>query len=113
MKAMMMTQFGGPEVFEEQEVPIPQPRAQELLVKVHAASVNVMDCLIRQGSAPWTGIQPPAILGYDVSGEVVALGEEVHDFQVGDEVYYTPSPFSQGSNAEYHAVQGTIVARKP
>jgi NADPH:quinone reductase-like Zn-dependent oxidoreductase len=113
MKAMMMTQFGGPDVFEEREVPIPQPQAQELLVKVYATSVNPMDCQIRQGMAPWTGIQPPAILGYDVSGEVVAVGEGVHDFQVGDQVYYTPSPFSQGSNTEYHAVQEVIVARKP
>jgi len=111
MKAMVMTQFGGPEVFEAREIPLPQPQAQELLVKVYATSVNPMDCRIRQG--PWPGLTPPAILGYDVSGEAVAVGEGVNDFQVGDEVYYTPPPFTQGSDAEYHVVNEAIVARKP
>lgn len=113
MKAMVMTRFGGPEVFEEREVSQPQPQAHELLVKVYATSVNVMDAQFRQGAGQWAGIAPPAILGYDVSGRVMAVGEEVHDFQVGDEVFYTPSPFSQGSNAEYHVVQEAIVGHKP
>jgi NADPH2:quinone reductase len=113
MKAMVITRFGGPEVFEDRQVPIPQLHAHELLVKVYATSVNVMDSQFRRGAGQWAGITPPAILGYDVSGEVVAVGEEVHNFQVGDEVYYTPSPFSQGSNAEYHVAQEAIVARKP
>ncbi len=113
MKAMMMTQFGGPEVFEEREIPIREPQAQKVLVKVYATSVNVMDGQIRQGLAPWFGIQPPAILSYDVSGEVVAVGKGVDNFQVGDEVYYSPTPYMPGSNAEYHVVQEAIVARKP
>jgi NADPH2:quinone reductase len=113
MKAMIITQFGGPEVFEQREVPSPHPQAQQLLVKVHATAVNPIDLTIRQGKAPWTGVRPPAILGYDVSGVVEAVGEEVHDFQLGDEVYYTPEPFSQGSNAEYHVVNEAIVAHKP
>lgn len=113
MKAMVITQFGGPEVFAERELAQPQPQAHELLVKVYATSVNPMDVQFRQGWGQWAGITPPAVLGYDVSGEVVAVGEGVQDFQVGDEVFYTPSPFSQGSNAEYHVVQEAIVARKP
>ncbi|MBA2679336.1 MAG: zinc-binding dehydrogenase [Ktedonobacteraceae bacterium] len=113
MKAMILTQFGGPEVFEEREVPLPHPQAHELLVKVYATSVNPMDIQFRQGGGQWAGITAPTILGYDVSGEVAAVGEEVHDFQVGDAVYYTPDPFGQGSNAEYHVVHKSIVARKP
>lgn len=114
MKAMVLTRFGDPEVFEEREVPLPEPQAHEILVKVHATSVNPMDVLFRQGAGQWAGITPPAILGYDVSGEVAAVGEGVHDFQVGDAVYYTPDPFSgPGSNAEYHVVHEAIVARKP
>jgi NADPH:quinone reductase-like Zn-dependent oxidoreductase len=115
MKAMVLTQFGGPEVFEEREVPLPQPQAHELLVKVYASSVNPMDLQFRQGAAQWAGITPPAILGSDVSGSVVAVGDQVYDFQVGDEVYYTPDPFSlsPGSYAEYHVVHEAIVARKP
>ncbi len=114
MKAMVLTQFGGSEVFEEREVPRQEPQAHEVLVKVYATSVNPMDALFRQGAGQWAGITPPAILGYDVSGEVAAVGEEVHDFQVGDAVYYTPDPFAgQGSDAEYHVVSESIVARKP
>jgi len=53
MKAMVITRFGGPEVFEEREVPLPRPQAHEVLVKVHATSVNPMGCSIRWG--PWPG----------------------------------------------------------
>lgn len=114
MKAMVLTQFGGPEVFEEREVPLPQPQAHQLLVNVYATSVNPMDIQFRQGAGQWAGITPSAILGYDVSGSVVAVGDQVRDFQVGDDVYYTPDPFvGQGSNAEYHVVHESIVARKP
>ena len=74
---MVITRFGGPEVFEEREVPLPQPQAHEILVKVHATSVNPMDCSMRRG--PWPDLTPPAILGYDVSGEVAAVGEGVLD----------------------------------
>lgn len=114
MKAMVLTRFGGPEVFEERDVPQPEPQAHEVVVKVHATSVNPMDVLFRQGAGQWAGITPPAILGYDVSGEVATVGDGVHDFQVGDAVYYTPDPFAgQGSDAEYHVVREAIVARKP
>jgi len=102
-------------VFEEREVPLPQPGAYELLIKVYATSVNPMDIQFRQGAGQWAGITPPTILGYDVSGSAVAVGDQVHDFQVGDDVYYTPDPFSQGpgADAEYHVVREAIVARKP
>jgi NADPH:quinone reductase-like Zn-dependent oxidoreductase len=110
---VVITQFGGPEVCEQREVPSPHPQAHQLLVKVHATSINPTDLTIRRGKAPWTGVTSPAILGYDVSGVVAAVGAEVHDFQVGDEVYYTPEPFSQGSDAEYQVVNEAIVARKP
>jgi NADPH2:quinone reductase len=113
MKAMIITGFGGPEVFELREMAKPEPGPGQILVKVHATAVNPVDYKIRRAGA-WAGIKPPAIIGYDVSGVVEALGDGVEDFQVGDEVYYTPEIFEgQGSYAEYHVAHQAIVARKP
>lgn len=113
MKAMVITDFGGPEVFEERTMPEPVPGPTEVLVKVHATSVNPVDTKIRQAGS-WAGVEPPAIIGYDVSGVVEAVGDTVEDFDVGDEVFYTPEIFAgQGSYAEYHAAEASIVAPKP
>ncbi|WPD20065.1 MULTISPECIES: zinc-dependent alcohol dehydrogenase family protein [Thermaerobacter] len=114
MKAMFIRSFGGPEVFEEREVPIPEPGPGEVLVEVHASSVNPVDYKIRRNGT-WAGVQPPAIIGYDVSGVVAAVGPGVTDFKEGDEVYYTPEIFGgrPGSYAQYHVARQEIVARKP
>ena len=114
MKAMVITAFGGPEVFQEQDVPKPKPGESDVLVKVYATSVNPVDYKIRKAGA-WAGVKPPAIIGYDVSGVVEAIGSRVKDFKIGDEVYYTPeiAGGGQGSYAEYHVANEAIVARKP
>jgi len=113
MRAMVIKSFGGPDVFEAQDLPTPQPGPGELLVKVYATSVNPVDYKIRQNGT-WAGVQPPAVIGYDVSGVVAALGDSVGDFAVGDEVFYTPDIFAgPGSYAEYHVAHESIVARKP
>lgn len=112
MKAMVITQFGDPDVFEERDLPKPQPKSNELLVKVHATSVNPIDYKIRRAGSWLT--QPPDIIGYDVSGVVEAVGAGVLDFNIGDEVYYTPeiAP-GTGSYAEYHLVSDLIIGHKP
>jgi NADPH:quinone reductase-like Zn-dependent oxidoreductase len=113
MKAMIITDFGGPEVFEARELPTPMPEAREVLVRVYASSINPVDYKIRQAGS-WAGVKPPAVIGYDVSGVVAAVGAGVRDFKVGDEVYYTPEiPGKGGSYAEYHVADEAIVARKP
>lgn len=114
MKAMRIKNFGGPEVFEEVDVEKPQPEANQILVKVHATSINPVDFKLRQ-SGSWAGLEPPAILGYDAAGVVEKIGEGVEDIQVGDEVYYTPEIFGNhhGTYAEYNVVEANIVARKP
>lgn len=113
MKAMVITDFGGPEVFEERTMPEPVPGPTGVLVKVHATSVNPVDTQIRQAGS-WAGVEPPAIIGYDVSGVVEAVGDAVEDFDVGDEVFYTPEIFvREGSYAEYHVADASIVAPKP
>ncbi|USZ72250.1 zinc-binding dehydrogenase [Natronosalvus halobius] len=113
MEAMVITDFGGTEVFEQREVDRPTPGPTEVLVRVHASSVNPVDCKIRQAGS-WAGITPPTVIGYDVSGVVEGIGDEVTDFEAGDEVFYTPEIFGeQGSYAEYHVADESIVARKP
>lgn len=113
MRVMVITDFGGPEVFEERTMPEPVPGPTGVLVKVHATSVNPVDAKIRQAGS-WAGVEPPAIIGYDVSGVVEGMGDAVEDFDVGDEVFYTPEIFvGQGSYAEYHVADASIVAPKP
>lgn len=113
MEAMVITDFGGTDVFERRDIDKPTPGATEVLVRVHASSVNPVDTKIRQAGS-WAGISPPTVIGYDVSGVVEAVGEEVTDFAEGDEVFYTPEIFGeQGSYAEYHVADESIVAQKP
>ena len=113
MKAMVITDFGSTNVLKSQEMPVPKPQGKELLVKVHATSVNPVDCKIRKGMFGPI-IKTPAILGFDVSGVVEAIGDKVTDFKVGDEVYYLPRIIGwQGAYAEYHLVEEAIVSKKP
>jgi NADPH:quinone reductase-like Zn-dependent oxidoreductase len=110
---MIIKDFGGPEVFEQREVSKPVPKPKQVLVKVLATSVNPLDYQTRRGDYK-AFVQLPAIIGSDVSGIVEAVGEAVTGFEVGDEVYYTPQIFGgDGSYAEYHVADESIVAHKP
>ena len=114
MKAMVIRAFGGTDVFEERDLPKPEPGPGEVLVRVVATAVNPVDYKIRRNGS-WAGVNPPAIIGYDVSGVVEAVGPGVTDFRPGDEVYYTPEIFGgkPGSYAQYHVANAAIVAHKP
>ncbi|MEA2657735.1 MAG: NADPH:quinone reductase, partial [Candidatus Binatota bacterium] len=71
MKAIVLRQFGAPEVLRLEEVPTPKPTADEILIKVHSVSVNrTLDCIVRAGHYP-VKVQLPHILGADPAGEVV------------------------------------------
>ncbi|TBN13554.1 NAD(P)H-quinone oxidoreductase [Agrobacterium cavarae] len=85
MRFVDLPSFGGPEVMTFSNGPLPSPKAGELLVKVHAAGINRPDVAQRQGNYPAPKDASP-VLGLEVAGEVVALGEGVSDFQVGDRV---------------------------
>lgn len=113
MKAMVLKAFGGPESFELRDVPKPVPQAGQVLVRVHATSVNPLDYQVRRGD--YADLVPlPAITGHDVSGVVEAVGPGVTAFRAGDEVWYTPQIFEgPGSYAEYHVAAENIVAKKP
>lgn len=113
MKAMVLTAFGGPESFELRDVPKPVPQAGQVLVRVHATSINPLDYQVRRGDYPDL-VRLPAITGHDVSGVVEAVGPGVTAFAPGDEVWYTPQIFDgQGSYAEYHVAAENIIGRKP
>lgn len=113
MKAMTLQSFGGPQSFELSDVPKPLPQAGQVLVRVHATSVNPLDFQVRRGDYPDL-VQLPAITGHDVSGVVEAVGPGVTAFAPGDEVWYTPQIFAgPGSYAEYHVAAESIIGKKP
>jgi NADPH:quinone reductase-like Zn-dependent oxidoreductase len=80
MKAVRMHQFGGPEVLSYEDVADPRPRKDEVLVRVRACSLNHLDVWVRKGLP---GVKLPHILGSDVAGEIVELGEYVNEFGSG------------------------------
>lgn len=113
MKAMVLNSFGGPASFELCDVPKPVPQAGQVLVRVHATSVNPLDYQVRRGDYPDL-VPLPAITGHDVSGVVEAVGPGVTAFVPGDEVWYTPQIFDgAGSYAEYHVAAESIIGKKP
>jgi len=113
MKAMTLKSFGGPESFELRDLPKPVPQAGQVLVRVHATSINPLDYQVRRGD--YADLVPlPAVTGHDVSGVVEAVGPGVTAFVPGDEVWYTPQIFDgPGSYAEYHVAAQGIVGKKP
>jgi NADPH:quinone reductase-like Zn-dependent oxidoreductase len=112
MKAVYFMRHGGPEVLEYGELPDPVPGRGEVVVDVHAASVNGADWKVRAGQyAPL--LRFPHVPGRDFSGVVAALGEGVADFRVGDPVFGVVEQTADGCYAEKVAIAAAIVARKP
>ena len=114
MRAMVISRFGGPDVFEERDIDRPQPGPGEVLVRVVCSGTNPVDAKLR-ANGTWANLAPPLVLGYDVSGVVEAVGPGVSELKPGEEVYYTPEIIANplGSYAEYNVVQTSIVAAKP
>jgi NADPH:quinone reductase-like Zn-dependent oxidoreductase len=112
MKAAYFMKNGGPEVMEYGDVPDPVAGAGQVLVDVHAASVNAADWKRRQGSyAPTTAF--PYVPGRDFSGVVSALGAGVSDLKIGDPVFGVVDVVDEGCYAEKVAIKSSIVAKKP
>jgi NADPH:quinone reductase-like Zn-dependent oxidoreductase len=118
MKAVRIERYGNEEVVELAEVEKPNPRENELLVKVKAAAVNPVDWKIRDGLGELFGLKPPLILGCEVAGTVEAVGSRgpsragSGDFAVGDEVYGYLGAYS-GGYAGYVAAPASEFVRKP
>ncbi|TWI69170.1 zinc-binding alcohol dehydrogenase family protein [Pseudoduganella lurida] len=113
MKSIVYTQNGlpidQPDSLHEMELPDPMPGPRDLLVRVHAVSVNPVDTKIRKGVA----VTEARVVGWDAAGIVEAVGAEVTGFQPGDEVFYAGSLTRPGSYSELHLVDERIVGHKP
>ena len=90
MKAVRLHEFGGPEVLRYEEAPDPQLRKDQVLVRVKACAMNHLDLWVRKGLQ---GVKLPHILGSDVAGEIVEVGEYVSGFEVGQRVLIAPMSF--------------------
>src|ERR1044072_2638631 len=102
MKAMVAYQWGGPETLKLEDVPVPQPKEEQILIKSFAAGVNSFDGSLLSGKyAKAFGTQLPWIPGYDVAGTVEKVGADVKKFKRGDPIYAFISIPNGGGYAEY------------
>ncbi|MEZ2224488.1 NADP-dependent oxidoreductase [Rhizobium sp. RCC_161_2] len=113
MQALRIQRFGGPEVMKIEAIDRPTPAADEVLIKVFAASVNPVDAKMREGKYPVvTEKDLPYVLGRDVSGEIAAAGNDVSSFLIGDEVFAFLSP-EHGGYEEFVLAKSDEVAAMP
>lgn len=114
MKAVVAHQWGGPEVLKVEDVPLPQPKENEILIKSFAAGVNSFDAGLLSGKyAKAFGTQLPWVPGYDVAGTVEKIGTSVKKFKAGDLVYAFISIPNGGGYAEYAIAKENQAALKP
>src|SRR6266545_5367393 len=112
MKAVLLTAHGGPEMLRYGDAPDPTAGPGEVVVDVHAASVNAADYKVRLGSYD-SKMKFPYILGRDFSGLVSAVGPGVTDLAVGDAVFGVMDAGIEGCYAEKVAIKAAIIAKKP
>jgi NADPH:quinone reductase-like Zn-dependent oxidoreductase len=112
MKAVYIERHGGPEELKYGDLPEPVAGAGEIVVDIHAASVNGADWKVRAGQM-YRQTQFPHVLGRDFSGIVGAVGEGVTDFGIGDPVFGVTEMSREGAYAEKIAIRAAIVANKP
>ena len=120
MKAIVYEEYGEPsEVLEYKEVEKPSPKENEVLVKIHASSINFGDNALVRGkpfvARLWSGLLKPKyrIPGGDMAGQVEAVGRDAKKFQPGDDVYAEIGSFGFGAYAEYVSVTEDALALKP
>jgi len=112
MKAVRIDRFGPPEVVVVEEIPKPSPGKGEVLVRVAAVGVAPWDAIIREGKSK-VSPQPPLTLGSDLAGSIEALGPDVNQFAIGDEVYGVTNPQFCGAPAEFAVALAGMIAPKP
>lgn len=114
MKAFILDRYGKKSSLRLGEMPEPELRDDEVLVKMHAAGVNQLDAKIKSGEFKLVlPYRLPIILGHDVAGIVLRVGPRVRQFKAGDEVYSRPDDFRIGAFAEFIAIKETSLAIKP
>jgi NADPH:quinone reductase-like Zn-dependent oxidoreductase len=114
VKAVRIHGYGDAGMFRVEETSVPQPGPNEVLIRLHAASINHFDVMLRDGrAAQFVPLEMPAILGGDGAGVVEAVGEGVTNFTVGDRVIADFASNGRGSYAEYGVAPITAVAHLP
>ena len=116
MRAIFINRYGGTDVLEDGDLPRPVPKSGQVLIEVHAASVNPRDWLLREGRYVFRHLMRgfPLILGSDVSGVVVESGPNATRFRPGDAVFGMQTPLGRmGGYAEYVAIDERALAAKP
>lgn len=114
MKAYVVDGYKKRGALRLAELPEPQPQNAEVLVRVHATAVNLLDAKVRDGEFKiFLPYRPPFVLGHDVAGTVVKVGSGVHRFKAGDEIYARPRDHHVGTFAEFIAIHEDDVALKP
>jgi len=121
MKAIIYTKYGSPDVLKLQDVAKPAPKDDEVLIKIHAASINSRDWRMMRANPFFIRLMPGGflqpknkILGGDVAGRVEAIGNNVKQFKPGNEVFgYLPSATGRGTFAEYVCAKENMITLKP
>lgn len=114
MKVIVVHEYGGPEVLKYEDAPRPEPKENEVLIRVKAASVNPVDVAIRKGYLKeFTGNKFPLILGMDASGVVEKVGANVHKFKIGDPVLAFFTLAGEGGYAQFVVATENEIAPKP
>ena len=116
MKAVVVNRLARPELSDiplliDSELPEPEFKPHDLLVRVEAVAVNPIDLKMARAKQPPQS--PDRVLGWDVAGTVVGMGAEVSGFQLGDAVFYAGSVLRPGACSALHAVDARLVGRKP
>src|SRR5213083_737057 len=114
MKAVVIHEYGGPEVLKYEDIALPEPKDDELLIRVIAAGVNPVDGMIRSGMFAKEGNRAfPIILGGDVAGVIEKVGSKITKFKAGDPVFAYVSLDNSGGYAQYALVTEREAAPKP
>ena len=121
MKAIICTKYGSPDVLQIRDVAKPTPQDDEVLIRIHAASINARDWRMMRAKPFFIRLMPGGflqpknkILGADVAGRIEAIGHNVRQFKPGDEVFgYLPSATGRGTFAEYVCAKENLITLKP
>jgi NADPH:quinone reductase-like Zn-dependent oxidoreductase len=114
MKAFVVDKYKKKAPPRLAEVPEPELRDDDVLVRIHAAAVNLLDSKIRDGEFKlFLPYRPPFVLGHDVAGTVIKVGTKVRRFKAGDEIYSRPRDYRAGTFAEFIAISEPDIALKP
>lgn len=115
MKAQIINKFGPPSIFEYRDIEKPEIKLGHVLIKVHATSVNQIDCKIRSGVVSAIAPDFPAVLHGDVAGIIESVALDITTFKVGDEVFGCVGGLknSPGALAEYVLADAKLIAKKP